>query len=57
VDEVNPVEGPAVSINLDPGAVSDTGSPTRQHTPAEMRSPTIIQQRNAGSGFCERRCA
>jgi hypothetical protein len=34
---------PAVSINLDPRDLSNTGPPTRQHT-AEMRLPTHIQQ-------------
>jgi hypothetical protein len=39
-EEGNPVGGPAVTINLDPWDLSDTGPPARQHTPAEMRSPT-----------------
>jgi hypothetical protein len=34
-----------VSINLEPQDLSDTPSPTGQHTPADMRSPTHIQQR------------
>ena len=44
-DEVegNSVGGPAVSINLVPGDLSDTEPSTRQHTPADMRSPTRIQ--------------
>jgi hypothetical protein len=53
-EEGNPVGGPAVSINLDPQDLSDTGSPTRQHTSADMRPPTIIQQRAAGSVFIQR---
>jgi hypothetical protein len=52
----NLVGGPAVSINLDPRDLSDTGSPTRQHAPANMRSPAHIQQRTAGSGLGQRRC-
>ena len=31
-----------VSTNLDSRDLSDTGPPTRQHTPAEMRPPTHI---------------
>jgi hypothetical protein len=38
-----PVEGPAVSINLDPSDLSNTGPPNRQHIPADMRPPTHIQ--------------
>jgi hypothetical protein len=38
-----PVGGPAVSINLDPGGLSNTGPSNRQHTPADMRPPTHIQ--------------
>jgi hypothetical protein len=41
----NPVGGPVVSITLDPQDLSDTGPPNRQHTPADMRPPTYIQQR------------
>jgi hypothetical protein len=37
------VGAPAVSINLDPWDLSNTGPPTRQHTPADMRPPTHIQ--------------
>jgi hypothetical protein len=48
--------GPAVSTNLDPWDLSNTGPPTRQHTLANMRPPTHIQQRTAGSGFSQRRC-
>jgi hypothetical protein len=51
-----PAEGPAISINLDPQDLSDTGSSIRQHIPAYMRPPTHIQQRTAGSGFNQRRC-
>jgi hypothetical protein len=39
----NPVGGPAVSINLDRWDLSNTRPPNRQHTPADMRSPTHIQ--------------
>jgi hypothetical protein len=52
----DPVVGLAVSINLDPRGISDTEPPTRQHTPADMRTLTHIQQRTAGSGFSQRRC-
>jgi len=50
-EEGNPVRGLAVSINLEPWDLLDTGSPTRQHTPAEMRPPTHIQERLPGSEF------
>ena len=40
---VDPVGGLAVSINLDPGDLSNTGPPNTQHTPADMRSPTHIK--------------
>jgi hypothetical protein len=39
----DPVGGPAVSINLDPRDLSNTGPPNRQHTPDDMRPPTHIQ--------------
>jgi hypothetical protein len=55
-EEGDPVGGPAVSTNLDPRDLSDTEPPTRQHTPADMRSTTHIQQRTAGSGLSQRRC-
>jgi hypothetical protein len=55
-EEGNPVGGPTISTNLDPRDLSDTGPPTRQYTPADMRPPTHIQQRTAGSGFSQRRC-
>ena len=55
-EEGNPVERSAVSINLDSWDLSDTGTPTRQHIPADMKPPTHIQQRTAGSGFSQRRC-
>jgi hypothetical protein len=54
-EEGDLVGGPAVSINLDPRDLSDTGTPSRQHTPADMSPPTYIQQRTAGSGFSQRR--
>jgi hypothetical protein len=43
---------PVLSINLDPGDLSNTGPPTRQDTLADM---THIQQRAAGSEFSQRR--
>jgi len=47
----NSTERPATSINLDLRDLSDTKPPTRQHTPAEMRPQTHIQQRTAGLGL------
>jgi hypothetical protein len=35
----NPVVGSAVSIKLDPQDLSNTGPPTWQHTPADLRPP------------------
>jgi hypothetical protein len=32
-EEGNPVGGPAVSINLDPGDLLNTGPPNKQYTP------------------------
>ena len=55
-EEGNPVGGPAVSINLDPREFLGIGTPTREHTPSDMRSTTHIQQRTAGSGFSQKRC-
>jgi hypothetical protein len=43
------VGGWAVSIDLDFWDLSNTGAPTRQQTPADMRPPTYIQQRTAES--------
>jgi hypothetical protein len=51
----NSVGGPAVSTNLEPQNLSDTGPPTSQHTSADMRTPTHIQQKIARSGFSQRR--
>jgi hypothetical protein len=34
--EGDPVGGPAVSINLDPRDLSNTGPPNRQHIPADI---------------------
>jgi hypothetical protein len=34
----------------------NTGPPTRQHTPADMRSTTHRQQRTSRSGLSQRRC-
>jgi hypothetical protein len=39
----DPVERSAVSINLDPQDLSNTGPPNKQHTPADMQPPTHIQ--------------
>jgi hypothetical protein len=55
-EEGNPVGGPAVSINLDTRDLSDTVPPTRQHTPADRRPSSHIQQRTAASGLSQRRC-
>ena len=49
-EENNPIGKPGVSSNLDPRDLSDTEPPTRQHTPADMRPLTHIQQRTAWSG-------
>jgi hypothetical protein len=48
---------PAVSTNPDPGDLSDTGPPTKQYTPADMKPLTHIQQRTAWRGLSGRRCA
>jgi hypothetical protein len=40
-EESDLVGGPAVSTNLDPGDLSDTGPLMRQHTPADMRPQHI----------------
>ena len=34
--------------------ISNTGPPTRQHTPADMRAPTHIQKRTARSVYIQR---
>jgi hypothetical protein len=47
---------PAVSTDMDLRDLSDTEPPNRQHTPADMRPLTHIQQRSAWSGLSERRC-
>jgi hypothetical protein len=39
----DPVGEPAVSINLDPGDLSNTGPPTSQHTPVDMKPQTNWQ--------------
>ena len=44
----NPIGGRAVSTNLDPRDCSDIEPPTRQHKPADMRTPRHIQQRLSG---------
>ena len=43
-EEGDPVLEPAVSFKLDPPNLSDTGSPTRQNTPADMRPLTYIAE-------------
>jgi hypothetical protein len=55
-EESDSIGGPALSISLDPWDLSDTERSTRQHTQADMRPPTHIQQRSAGSGFSQSRC-
>jgi hypothetical protein len=52
-EEGDPVGGPTVSTNLDPRDLSDTMPPTIQHTAADMRPPTHIQQKTAGFGLRE----
>jgi hypothetical protein len=54
--EDHPIGGLAVSINLEPLDFLDTGPPPRQHTPANIRFPTHIEQRTGGSKFSQRRC-
>jgi hypothetical protein len=39
----DPVGRPAVSINLDPRDLSNSGQPKKKHTPAYMRPPAHIQ--------------
>jgi hypothetical protein len=50
----DPVGGSAVSTNLDPQDLSNTGPPNRQHTSANIRLPTHIQQRTADCVFNQR---
>ena len=50
----DPVGGSADSINVDPRDLSNTGPSNRQHTPADMRTPTNIKQRTARSVFHQR---
>jgi hypothetical protein len=48
---------PAVSTNLSQTwTLRISQTPTRQHTPADMKPPAHIQQRTSGSGLSERRC-
>jgi hypothetical protein len=54
-EEDDPERGPVVSTNLDLQNLSNTGPPTRQLSPADMRLPTHIQQKTAQSGFSLRR--
>jgi hypothetical protein len=51
----DPIGRAAVSTNLDLRDLSDTEPPTGQHTPADMRPPTHIQQRTAKPGLSERK--
>jgi hypothetical protein len=44
-EEGNTIGSPAVSTNLDPQGLLDTEPPTRQHTSADIRPLTHIQQR------------
>jgi hypothetical protein len=53
-EEGDPVGGPAVSINLDPRDLSNTGPPNIQHAPDDIRPPTHIQQNTARSRFSKR---
>jgi hypothetical protein len=53
-EEGNPVGGPAVTINLHPQNLSDTGPPSRHHLSAHMRPLTHIQQRTARSVLNQR---
>ena len=55
-EEGNPVGGPAVTINLHPQNLSDTGPPSRHHLSAHMRPLTHIQQRTARSVLNQRWC-
>jgi hypothetical protein len=55
-EEGNSIGRPSVSTNLDLGDLSDTEPPTRQHTPADMRPSTHIQQRTGRSGLSQRSC-
>ena len=54
-EEGEPIGRPTISTNMDPWDLSDTEPPTRQHTPADMRPPTHIQQRTTKSGLSQRR--
>jgi hypothetical protein len=42
----DPVRRPAVSTNLEPRNISDTGPPIRQHTPTDIRPPTTYTAKN-----------
>jgi hypothetical protein len=53
-EEGDHVGGPAVSINLDPCDLKNTGQPNRQHAPPDMRPPTHTQQRTTRSVFIQR---
>jgi hypothetical protein len=43
-EESNPVEGPAISIKLDPRDLSDTMPPIRQHTPTDIKPSTYTAE-------------
>jgi hypothetical protein len=53
--EGDPIGRTAVSTNLDTQGLSATEPPTKQHTSADMRPPTPVQQRTAESGLRERK--
>jgi hypothetical protein len=54
-EQGNPIRTPAVSTNLGTWELSDTDPPTRQDTPADMTSPTRLQQRIARYWLNQRR--
>jgi hypothetical protein len=56
-EEDNPTRRPTASTNLGPQNLSNTEPPTRQHTLADPRLQTHIQQRTAWFGFSERICS
>ena len=55
-DDGAPIGRTAVSTSLDPMDLSGTEPTTRQHTLADMRLPTHIQQRTSGSELSQGRC-
>jgi hypothetical protein len=54
-EEGIPVGGAVDRVNLYPWDLLDTWQRTRQHTSADIRPLTHIQQRTARSGFSQRR--